>query len=55
MGVETAPGDVRREHLTDGAETDRRSFATIRAETDLSGLPADVAQVARPTSSSPAV
>ncbi|MEW1718404.1 precorrin-8X methylmutase [Streptomyces sp. NPDC093109] len=30
----------------DGAEIYRRSFATIRAEADLAGLPADVAQVA---------
>jgi len=30
----------------DGAEIYRQSFATIRAETDLSRLPADVAQVA---------
>ncbi|MFE3069154.1 precorrin-8X methylmutase [Streptomyces sp. NPDC059247] len=30
----------------DGAEIYRRSFATIRAEADLSGLPADIAQVA---------
>jgi precorrin-8X/cobalt-precorrin-8 methylmutase len=30
----------------DGAEIYRQSFATIRAETDLSGLPDDVAQVA---------
>ena len=30
----------------DGAEIYRRSFATIRAEADLSGLPADVARVA---------
>ncbi|MGW1926337.1 precorrin-8X methylmutase, partial [Streptomyces massasporeus] len=30
----------------DGAEIYRQSFATIRAEADLAGLPADVAQVA---------
>ena len=30
----------------DGAEIYRRSFATIRAEADLTGLPADVARVA---------
>ncbi len=30
----------------DGAEIYRRSFATIRAETDLTGLPEDVARVA---------
>ncbi|MFI6909813.1 precorrin-8X methylmutase [Nonomuraea sp. NPDC050394] len=34
------------DYIRDGAEIYRRSFATIRAETDLSGLPADVAQVA---------
>jgi precorrin-8X/cobalt-precorrin-8 methylmutase len=33
-------------YLRDGAEIYRRSFAAIRAETDLSGLPADVAGVA---------
>ena len=33
-------------YLTDGAEIYRRSFATIRAEADLSGLPADIARVA---------
>ncbi|MBL7253970.1 precorrin-8X methylmutase [Actinoplanes sp. LDG1-01] len=34
------------EYERDGAEIYRRSFATIRAEADLSGLPAEVAQVA---------
>ena len=34
------------EYERDGAEIYRRSFATIRAEADLAGLPADVAQVA---------
>ena len=34
------------DHIRDGAEIYRRSFATIRAEADLSGLPADVARVA---------
>jgi precorrin-8X/cobalt-precorrin-8 methylmutase len=34
------------EYEHDGAEIYRQSFATIRAEADLSGLPADVAQVA---------
>ena len=29
----------------DGAEIHRRSFATIRAEADLAGLPEDVARV----------
>jgi precorrin-8X/cobalt-precorrin-8 methylmutase len=33
------------EYLADGAEIYRQSFATIRAETDLSGLPADLARV----------
>lgn len=31
--------DVRASYLTDGAEIYRRSFATIRAEADLSGFP----------------
>ena len=34
------------EYEKDGAEIYRQSFATIRAEADLSGLPEDVAQVA---------
>ncbi|MEU7896778.1 precorrin-8X methylmutase [Nonomuraea sp. NPDC049152] len=34
------------DYIRDGAEIYRRSFATIRAESDLAGLPADVAQVA---------
>ncbi|MDQ1741956.1 MAG: precorrin-8X/cobalt-precorrin-8 methylmutase [Pseudonocardiales bacterium] len=33
-------------YLADGAEIYRQSFATIRAETDLTGLPADLARVA---------
>jgi precorrin-8X/cobalt-precorrin-8 methylmutase len=33
-------------YIQDGAEIYRRSFATIRAEADLSGLPADVSRVA---------
>jgi precorrin-8X/cobalt-precorrin-8 methylmutase len=33
-------------YLRDGAEIYRRSFATIRAEADLAGLPADVERVA---------
>ncbi|MFQ6392636.1 precorrin-8X methylmutase [Nocardia sp. KC 131] len=37
--------DVRASYLTDGAEIYRRSFATIRAEADLSAFPPDVAQV----------
>ncbi|MBL1073809.1 precorrin-8X methylmutase [Nocardia sp. 2] len=36
--------DVRASYLTDGAEIYRRSFATIRAEADLSRFPADVSQ-----------
>src|ERR671929_2083681 len=34
------------DYLRDGAEIYRRSFATIRAEADLTGLPPDVARVA---------
>ncbi len=34
------------EYERDGAEIYRRSFATIRAEADLAGLPADVSRVA---------
>ena len=34
------------EYVRDGSEIYRRSFATIRAEADLSGLPEDVARVA---------
>ncbi|MFI7232059.1 precorrin-8X methylmutase [Nonomuraea angiospora] len=34
------------DYLRDGAEIYRRSFATIRAETDLTGMPPEVAQVA---------
>ncbi|MGW4634398.1 precorrin-8X methylmutase [Nocardia sp. NPDC004415] len=37
--------DVRASYLTDGAEIYRRSFATIRAEADLAGFPADVERV----------
>ncbi|WP_113702484.1 precorrin-8X methylmutase [Nonomuraea lactucae] len=37
---------VSHGYVRDGAEIYRRSFATIRAETDLSGLPSDVARVA---------
>jgi precorrin-8X/cobalt-precorrin-8 methylmutase len=33
------------EYIREGAEIYRRSFATIRAEADLTGFPADVAQV----------
>jgi precorrin-8X/cobalt-precorrin-8 methylmutase len=34
------------EYVRDGAEIYRRSFATIRAEANLAGLPADVARIA---------
>jgi precorrin-8X/cobalt-precorrin-8 methylmutase len=34
------------EYVRDGAEIYRRSFATIRAEADLSGLPAELSRVA---------
>ncbi|MEW9552936.1 precorrin-8X methylmutase [Nonomuraea sp. NPDC050783] len=34
------------DYIRDGAEIYRRSFATIRAEADLAGLPPEVAQVA---------
>jgi precorrin-8X/cobalt-precorrin-8 methylmutase len=37
---------VSNEYVRDGAEIYRRSFATIREEAALDGLPADVAQVA---------
>jgi precorrin-8X/cobalt-precorrin-8 methylmutase len=37
---------VTRAYVRDGAEIYRRSFATIRAEADLSRLPADVAPLA---------
>ncbi len=39
-------GGSMHEYVRDGAEIYRRSFATIRAEADLSGLPADAARVA---------
>ncbi|NHA67307.1 precorrin-8X methylmutase [Phycicoccus flavus] len=41
-----APPSRRFEYVTDGLEIYRRSFATIREETDLSGLPADLHGVA---------
>ena len=37
---------MTRSYVRDGAEIYRRSFATIRAEADLTALPPDVAQVA---------
>ncbi|WP_261565998.1 precorrin-8X methylmutase [Frankia gtarii] len=45
MEVTTA-GTPRSDYVRDGAEIYRRSFATIRAEARLDGLPADVARVA---------
>ncbi|MCL9797408.1 precorrin-8X methylmutase, partial [Frankia sp. AgKG'84/4] len=39
-------GTPRGDYIRDGAEIYRRSFATIRAEARLDGLPADVARVA---------
>ncbi|MET9144357.1 precorrin-8X methylmutase [Streptomyces sp. NPDC004042] len=41
-----APRSPRHVYEKDGAAIYRQSFATIRAEADLTGLPADVAQVA---------
>ncbi|MFD4433913.1 precorrin-8X methylmutase, partial [Nocardia sp. NPDC058497] len=38
--------DLHASYLTDGAEIYRRSFATIRAEADLAGFPADIERVA---------
>ncbi|MBB6346148.1 MAG: precorrin-8X methylmutase [Nonomuraea muscovyensis] len=46
MTIDTHTGDPWDGYVRDGAEIYRRSFATIRAEADLSGLPADVAGVA---------
>jgi len=43
--IETPP-PRRYEYETDGAEIYVRSFATIRAESDLSGIPADAEKVA---------
>nr|WP_055751917.1 precorrin-8X methylmutase [Frankia sp. AvcI1] len=42
----TVAGTPRPDYVRDGAEIYRRSFATIRAEARLDGLPADVARVA---------
>ncbi|MGQ0625117.1 MAG: precorrin-8X methylmutase [Sporichthyaceae bacterium] len=39
-------GATELDYVRDGAEIYRRSFATIRAETNLTGLPIDVARVA---------
>ncbi|KJE20621.1 precorrin-8X methylmutase [Frankia torreyi] len=41
-----AAGTPRPDYVRDGAEIYRRSFATIRAEARLDGLPVDVARVA---------
>ncbi|SHH09464.1 precorrin-8X methylmutase [Jatrophihabitans endophyticus] len=38
--------ETRYDYVHEGAEIYRRSFATIRAEADLTGLPVDVARVA---------
>ncbi|MER7503771.1 precorrin-8X methylmutase [Nonomuraea pusilla] len=46
MSTDTHAGTPWDGYVRDGAEIYRRSFATIRAETDLSGLPPDVARVA---------
>lgn len=46
MITDTHSGDPWDGYVRDGAEIYRRSFATIRAEAELSGLPADVAGVA---------
>ncbi|MCM3885723.1 precorrin-8X methylmutase [Frankia sp. R82] len=48
MAAATSAGTPRPEYdyVRDGAEIYRRSFATIRAEARLDGLPADVARVA---------
>jgi len=43
--IETPP-PRRYEYETDGAEIYVRSFATIRAESDLSGIPADAEKIA---------
>jgi precorrin-8X/cobalt-precorrin-8 methylmutase len=48
--TERSEGTIRHsprpDYVRDGAEIYRRSFATIRAEADLTGMPASVAQVA---------
>ncbi|TKA10260.1 precorrin-8X methylmutase [Actinacidiphila oryziradicis] len=46
LGRRKRGGDPVIEYEKDGAEIYRRSFATIRAEAELGGLPPDVAQVA---------
>ncbi|KQC35113.1 precorrin-8X methylmutase [Frankia sp. ACN1ag] len=46
MEVAMAAGTPRPDYVRDGAEIYRRSFATIRAEARLDGLPVDVARVA---------
>lgn len=43
---EPRPPSRRYDYITDGAEIYRRSFATIRAESDLSALPPDLRVVA---------
>ncbi len=44
--VAVSVGTPRGDYIRDGAEIYRRSFATIRAEARLDGLPAEVARVA---------
>src|ERR1051325_10430105 len=46
ISEEWVTGNIRDGYVRDGAEIYRQSFATIRAESDLSGLSADEAQVA---------
>jgi precorrin-8X/cobalt-precorrin-8 methylmutase len=46
VNEETKYTDAGANYVRDGAEIYRRSFATIRAETDLSGLPTDLGPVA---------
>lgn len=46
LSPNAVPPTSRYDYLTDGDEIYRRSFATIRAEADLSGLAPDVARVA---------
>ena len=45
-GAELGPPPRRYDYVTDGAEIYRRSFATIRAETDLSGVPESAEKLA---------
>ncbi len=45
-GAELGPPPRRYDYVTDGAEIYRRSFATIRAESDLSRIPASAEKLA---------